>query len=99
MSRAQRARTKRAAGPRASTSTGAAPGRASDGPGFSFSRPIALSRDTSVDLKVISYVDLAIVLGGLLIVAVALPLIARPVLRERVRGLPRGVRRSLGGRI
>jgi hypothetical protein len=52
--------------------------------GYSVERPVWLSRDQSVDLQVVSPVDLAIVFGGLASVAVALLVVGRPSLRRRL---------------
>ena len=54
------------------------------GPGWSFERPVALSRNQDVDLEVLTWLDVAfaaLVFGG---GAVALVLIGRPHLRRRV---------------
>jgi hypothetical protein len=53
--------------------------------GMSFLVPVALSRTQKVPLKVISYLDAALVLGSLLALAAALLLVRRPALRERLR--------------
>jgi hypothetical protein len=58
-----------------------------DGAGFSFERPLALSRDQAVRLEVISYLDVAVVLGGALALAVGLVLVRRPLARRRLRRL------------
>ena len=49
-----------------------------DGLGISSSRPVALSRDQEVDLKVISWLDIAVVLLGLASIALALLFLRRP---------------------
>jgi hypothetical protein len=53
-------------------------------PGYSFERPVTLSRDQVVDLQVVSYVDFAAVAGALGTVALALLLVGRPQLRRRL---------------
>jgi hypothetical protein len=58
-----------------------------DAPGFSFERPVSLSRDQVVDLAVVSYLDLAVIFGGLTALAIGLVLVGRPAIRERVRWL------------
>jgi hypothetical protein len=47
-----------------------------DAPGFSFTRPLALTRDQDVQLQVISYVDIAVVL--LLLMTLAITLVVYP---------------------
>jgi phospholipase C len=49
-----------------------------DALGFSSSRPVALSRDQRVDLKVISWLDVAVVLLALASIALALLFLRRP---------------------
>jgi phospholipase C len=49
-----------------------------DALGISSSRPVALSRDQEVDLRVISWLDFAVVLLGLASVALALLFVRRP---------------------
>jgi phospholipase C len=49
-----------------------------DALGISSSRPLALSRDQEVDLRVISWLDLAVVLLGLASIALALLFVRRP---------------------
>lgn len=56
-----------------------------DGPGFSFSRPLALSRNQEVELEVLSYLDIGLALFVVTAFAVGLPLIRRPELRARIR--------------
>ncbi len=58
-----------------------------DASGFSFKRPVSLSRDQVVDLAVVSYLDLGVIFGGLTALAIGLVLVGRPAIRERVRGL------------
>jgi hypothetical protein len=56
-----------------------------DAAGFSFKRPVSLSRDQVVDLAVVSYLDLAVIFGGLATLAIALVLVGRPAIRARFR--------------
>jgi hypothetical protein len=56
-----------------------------DGPGFSFSRPVRLSRNQEVELEVLSYLDIGLALFVVLAFALGLPLIRRPELRLRIR--------------
>lgn len=56
-----------------------------DGPGFSFSRPVRLSRNQEVELEVLSYLDIALALFVMLAFAIGLPLIRRPDLRLSLR--------------
>jgi hypothetical protein len=55
------------------------------GPGFSFTRPVALSRNQEVKLQVLSYLDIGLVLLVGLAFALGLPLIQRPWLLSRLR--------------
>jgi len=55
-----------------------------DGPGLVSSIPIALTRDQAVELKMVSYIDLAIV-GEVLLLAVVALLVARSVRKHRQR--------------
>ncbi len=48
------------------------------GPGFSFTRPVALSRNQEVELEVLSYMDLGLVLFVMAAFVFGLPLISRP---------------------
>lgn len=59
-------------------------------PGYSFARPVSLSRDQLVDVQVISYLDFTVVIGALAAVALMLLLVGRPLLRRRVRRLASG---------
>ncbi len=59
-------------------------------PGMSPGRPLALSRDQIVDLKVISYLDLGLVGALLGAVAILLLVARRPNLRRLRRSPPRG---------
>jgi hypothetical protein len=56
-----------------------------DAPGFSFERPVSLSRDQVVDLAVVSYIDLGVILGGLAVLAIGLVIVARPGITSRLR--------------
>jgi hypothetical protein len=56
-----------------------------EGPGVSFSRPVALSKSQDVELQVISWIDLVVVAGVLMVLAVALVLAGRPDLRPALR--------------
>ena len=64
-----------------------------DASGFSFKRPVSLSRDQVVDLAVVSYLDLGVIFGGLTALAIGLVLVGRPAIRERVRGPSRSAPR------
>jgi hypothetical protein len=55
-----------------------------DAHGYSFEHPLWLSRDQVVDLPIVSYLDFAVVLGGLAMVALSLLLARRPRLRRRL---------------
>jgi hypothetical protein len=55
-----------------------------DGPGFSFSRPVSLSRNQVVELEVLSYLDIGLALFVFAAFMVGLPLIRRPELRSRI---------------
>jgi hypothetical protein len=59
-----------------------------DAPGVSPERPLALSRDQVVDLKVISYLDLALAAAVLGALAILLLVIRRPHLRRLPRSRP-----------
>jgi hypothetical protein len=54
-----------------------------EGPGTSFTRPLTLSKDQTVDLQMLSYLDLAVVFGLLVLVAGGLLLFGRG--RSRLR--------------
>lgn len=56
-----------------------------EGPGLTPARPVALSRDQVVDLKVISILDLAVVGFGLAAVLIGLVVARRPHLRSPAR--------------
>ena len=57
-----------------------------DALGISSSRPVALSRDQEVDLRVISWLDIAVVLLGLASIALALLFVRRPATARRRAG-------------
>lgn len=63
-----------------------------EGPGISFAQPVALSRSQEVELRIISWIDIAIVTVVLVVVAVALAVVRRPTLRRpsRMRRSPAG---------
>jgi hypothetical protein len=56
-----------------------------DGPGFSFSRPVRLSRNQEVELEVLSYLDVGLALFVMAAFAFGLPLLRRPALRSALR--------------
>lgn len=62
-----------------------------DGPGFSFSRPVRLSRDQEVELEVLSYLDVGLALFVMAAFALGLPLLRRPALRSAIRRSASGV--------
>lgn len=49
-----------------------------EAPGFSFLRPVTLSRNQEVDLEVLSYLDIGLVVGVLISLALGLLLLGRP---------------------
>jgi hypothetical protein len=55
-----------------------------DAPGFSFSRPVSLSRNQLVELEVLSYLDIALSMFVFAAFMVGLPLIRRPELRSKL---------------
>jgi nucleoid-associated protein YgaU len=55
--------------------------------GISFSWPVALSRDQQVELKFISYLDIGVATGLLLIVVLGLMLAGRPGMGQALRGI------------
>lgn len=55
-----------------------------EGPGVSITRPLDLSRDQDVDLAVLSYLDLAVVTGTIVLFTLGLLLAGRPNLRSRL---------------
>jgi hypothetical protein len=67
------------------------------GPGITFERPVALSREQAVELEVLSYLDLGLGLGVLASLAFGLLLLGRPHLVSAPRGLSAGLSRALGG--
>lgn len=68
-----------------------------DGPGISFSRPVALSRSQDVDLQVISWLDIAVGATALTLVAVGLAIVRRPSLRRPRQLLRRSTTAEGGG--
>jgi hypothetical protein len=66
-----------------------------EGPGISFERPVALSREQTVELEVLSYLDLGLSLGVLASIALGLVLVGRPHLARAPRGLSIGLPRAL----
>jgi hypothetical protein len=56
------------------------------GPGLRMSRPVSITRDQDVDLKILSYVDLAVVLVAALVFSVGLVWIGRRRRRRRQSG-------------
>ena len=67
-----------------------------DGRGYSFERPVALSRFQDVELEVITYLDVMVVMGLLGGVALLLLVARRPALRRR---LTRPLRRRHGAAV
>jgi hypothetical protein len=68
------------------------------GPGFSFERPLSLSRDAEVELPLITYLDIVVMLLVIGAAAGGLILIGRPVLARRLReAAPRARRRPRTG--
>ena len=65
-----------------------------EAPGYSIERPLWLSRDQVVELRIIGYLDIALLLGALSAVALGLLLARRPVLRRRLRRVAMPVRRA-----
>jgi hypothetical protein len=59
-------------------------------PGYSFARPVSLSRDQVVDVQVISYLDFTVVIGALGVIALTLLFVGRPLLRRRLRRFAAG---------
>jgi hypothetical protein len=53
------------------------------GGGLPIGRPVALSSDAAVEVAVLSYLDIALVLGILVLLIVGLPLVRRPHLIRR----------------
>jgi hypothetical protein len=58
-----------------------------DGPGYSFTRPVSVTKDQQMTLQVVSYLDLLIAAGAFLATVFGLLLARRPALRTRVREL------------
>ena len=56
-----------------------------EGPGISFERPLALSREQTVELEVLSYLDVGISFGLFVSVALGLLLVGRPYLARAPR--------------
>jgi hypothetical protein len=67
-----------------------------EGPGITFERPVALSREQTVELEVLSYLDIGLSLGVLASIALGLVLVGRPHLARAPRGLSVGVPRAVG---
>lgn len=66
-----------------------------DAPGFSFSRPVSLSRNQEVELEILSYLDIGLTMFVFAAFMVGLPLIRRPELRTRlVELIPQQLARS-----
>ena len=66
-----------------------------DAPGFSFSRPVSLSRNQDVELEILSYLDIGLSIFVFAAFMVGLPLIRRPELRTRlVELIPQQLARS-----
>ncbi len=59
-----------------------------DGPGMSFTRPVALSRDQDVKLEMISYLDLSLAALLFVVLVVGVLWIGRPQVRPVLRRLP-----------
>jgi hypothetical protein len=55
-----------------------------DAPGFSFSRPVSLSRNQDVELEILSYLDILLTLFVVAAFVIGLPLIRRPEWRARI---------------
>ena len=66
-----------------------------EGPGFAFERPVALSREQTVELELLSYLDLGLSLGALASIALGLVLVGRPHLARPPRWLSTGLPRAL----
>jgi hypothetical protein len=54
-----------------------------EGGGIPISRPLSLSKNSSMQIEVLSYLDIGIVLGFLLLFIIGLPLVRRPHLLRR----------------
>jgi hypothetical protein len=66
-----------------------------EGPGIAFERPLALSREQTVELELLSYLDLGLGLGVLAAIALGLILVGRPHLARVPRRLSTGLPRAL----
>jgi hypothetical protein len=55
-----------------------------DAPGFSFSRPVSLSRNQEVELEILSYLDIGLTIFVFAAFMIGLPLIRRPEWRARL---------------
>jgi hypothetical protein len=64
--------------------------------GVSFTRPVSVSRNQEVELKVVSYLDMILAFGAMISIAVALLLARRPDLRRKLR-LRRRQKVGVGG--
>ena len=69
-----------------------------DAPGYSVERPLWLSHDQVIDLRIIGYLDFAAVLGALAAVALGLLIAGRPLLRRRLRRVAAVPRARAGAR-
>ena len=58
-----------------------------DGPGYSFTRPVSVTKDQQMALQVVSYLDLLLAGGAFLTVVFGLLFARRPALRHRLREL------------
>jgi hypothetical protein len=67
-----------------------------EGPGITFERPVALSREQTVELEVLSYLDIGLSLGVLASIALGLVLVGRPHLVRAPRGLSIGLPGAVG---
>jgi hypothetical protein len=66
-----------------------------DAPGFSFSRPVSLSRNQDVELEILSYLDIGLSMFVFAAFMIGLPLIRRPEWRTRlVEMIPQKLARS-----
>jgi hypothetical protein len=52
--------------------------------GISFTRPVSVSRNQEVELKVISYLDMVLAFGAMISIAVGLLLARRPDMRRKL---------------
>jgi hypothetical protein len=66
-----------------------------DAPGLRIDRRLILSRDQVVVMPVLTWIDLAVLLGAPILIAVGLVLAPRPGLRRRIVVTARGVGRAL----